>query len=230
MANSTSENTYDFTGSNLQICFVNEHHQANESSDNDVVSTNSKTRLKNSKTDEIISSATANNDEDILTKQQRLKEEAKVALVLGAKMARMQVQIERRVLKKKKSPLYDIIGINTNGDKPLSLRMLEDMNIGQLQIIVNDLHCQIESYNEELVKLLMDRDSLSMEQDSILVDIEDLTKRLQERAANLSSESKRTSTNGTTQRVVIVKSPTTQQQDVQKKSLLHNLLRKATFI
>ncbi len=30
--------------------------------------------------------------------------------------------------------------------------------------------------NEELVKLLMDRDSLSMEQDSILVDIEDLTK------------------------------------------------------
>jgi hypothetical protein len=23
--------------------------------------------------------------------------------------------------------------------------MLEDMNIGQLQVIVNDLHCQIES-------------------------------------------------------------------------------------
>ncbi len=76
-------------------------------------------------------------------------------------MARMQVQIERRALKKKKSPLYDIvcknasiffykffsllkIGINTNGDKPLTLRMLEDMNIGQLQVIVNDLHCQIE--------------------------------------------------------------------------------------
>jgi len=37
------------------------------------------------------------------------------------------------------------IGINTNGDKPLTLRMLEDMNIGQLQVIVNDLHCQIES-------------------------------------------------------------------------------------
>jgi hypothetical protein len=70
--------------------------------------------------------------------------------------------------------------------------MLEDMNIGQLQVIVNDLHCQIEGrfnrfclnllfeyllgLNEELVKLLMDRDSLSMEQDSILVDIEDLTK------------------------------------------------------
>jgi hypothetical protein len=73
-----------------------------------------------------------------------------------------------------------------------------------------------------------------MEQDSILVDIEDLTKRLQERAADLSPDSKRTSKNGTKQCVYIVKSPTQQQQqqqpDVQKKSLLHNLLRKATFI
>ncbi|CAF3215851.1 unnamed protein product [Rotaria sp. Silwood2] len=220
-------------GSNLQICFVNEHHQANESPDNDVTSTNLSTQSKNLKSDEINSSTIENYDEDILAKQQRLKEEAKVALVLGAKMARMQVQIERRALKKKKSPLYDIIGINTNGDKPLTLRMLEDMNIGQLQVIVNDLHCQIEAHNEELVNLLMERDSLSMEQDSILVDIEDLTKRLQERAASLSPESKRTSTNGAAQRVYIVKSPTTQQQqqqpNVQKKSILHNLLRKATF-
>ncbi|CAF1145337.1 unnamed protein product [Adineta ricciae] len=189
-----------------------------------------KSRLKPTKSDESNSLSTTTNNEDILAKQQRLKEEAKVALVLGAKMARMQVQIERRALKKKKSPLYDIIGINTNGDKPLTVRMLEDMNIGQLQVIVNDLHCQIETYNEELVNLLMERDSLTMEQDSILVDIEDLTKRLQERAASLATESKRTSTNGNTQRVIVVKSSAAPQQDVQKKSLLHNLLRKATFI
>ncbi len=56
-----------------------------------------------------------------------------------------------------------------------------------------------------------------------------LFRRLQERAADLSPESKRTSKNGTIERVYIVKSPT-QQPDVQKKSLLHNLLRKATFI
>lgn len=32
------------------------------------------------------------------------------------------------------------------------------------------------AHNEELINLLMERDALSMEQDSILVDIEDLTK------------------------------------------------------
>jgi hypothetical protein len=37
MANDTSEEIYTFAGSNLQICFVNEHHQANESSDSDGV-------------------------------------------------------------------------------------------------------------------------------------------------------------------------------------------------
>lgn len=124
MAFNTREKIYAITGSNLQLCFVNEHHQANESSDNDTVRKFScffcdlidllnffknSIRLKNSKSDDVNSITTESNDEDILSKQQRLKEEAKVALVLGAKMARMQVQIERRALKKKKSPLYDIV-------------------------------------------------------------------------------------------------------------------------
>lgn len=69
MANNTSEEFYAITGSNLQICFVNEHHQANESNDTE----NLKTQLKNSKFDEINSSTITNNNEDILTKQQRLK-------------------------------------------------------------------------------------------------------------------------------------------------------------
>ena len=37
MAYNTHEEIYGITGSNLQICFVNEHHQANESFDNDMV-------------------------------------------------------------------------------------------------------------------------------------------------------------------------------------------------
>lgn len=60
----------------------------------------------------------------------------------------------------------------------VSRQMLTDMNVAQLQIIVNDFHTQIESLNEQLVKYLMDRDDLHMSQDSMLVDIEDLTRYL----------------------------------------------------
>lgn len=66
------------------------------------------------------------------------------------------------------------------------------MNIGQLQVLLNDLYSQIECKidyfilfffhtffslvnNNQLINLLLDRDALSMEQDSILVDIEDFT-------------------------------------------------------
>lgn len=46
------------------------------------------------------------------------------------------------------------------------------------QVIVNELHCEIEWLNECLVQLLMARDELHMRQDSMLVDIEDLTRYL----------------------------------------------------
>jgi hypothetical protein len=36
------------------------------------------------------------------------------------------------------------IGINVNVDKPLTIENLEEMNIGQLQAIINDLYCLIE--------------------------------------------------------------------------------------
>lgn len=133
-----------------------------------------------------------------------------MAFAFGAKMARMQVELERRMLAKKNTSLYDIvctsdelrsasmrlfqIGLHTQRNQALTVGMLEDLDIGQLQVIVNDLYYQIEGIrthrcstlnesvcvfllanNEELVSLLIERDSLSMEQDSILVDIDDLT-------------------------------------------------------
>lgn len=49
----------------------------------------------------------------------------------------MQVEMERQELEKKRTLFYvEHIGINTNDYKLL--------NIGQLQMIINDLHNQIE--------------------------------------------------------------------------------------
>ncbi|XP_059914477.1 schwannomin-interacting protein 1 isoform X3 [Gadus macrocephalus] len=53
---------------------------------------------------------------------------------------------------------------------------MRDMSLGQLQVITNDLHSQIQAFNQELVQLLLIRDELHVEQDAMLVDIEDLTR------------------------------------------------------
>lgn len=87
----------------------------------------------------------------------------------------MQMEVERQ--QKKKSPIADIVGISFPDSRHrLSRQLLNDMNVAQLQVIVNDLHSQIESHNEDLVKFLLERDDLHMEQDSMLVDIEDMTR------------------------------------------------------
>ncbi|XP_050045083.1 uncharacterized protein Schip1 isoform X1 [Dermacentor andersoni] len=115
--------------------------------------------------------------EDFATRQARLQAEARAALAQAKEMARMQMEVERQ--QKKKSPIADIVGISFPDSRHrLSRQMLNDMNVAQLQVIVNDLHSQIESHNEDLVKFLLERDDLHMEQDSMLVDIEDMTRYL----------------------------------------------------
>ena len=63
-----------------------------------------------------------------------------------------------------------------DNDRPLTVSVLNGLNVAQLHMMMNDLYDHIDRSNEELVNLLLERDSLSMEQDSVLVDIEDLTK------------------------------------------------------
>ncbi|CAH0556421.1 unnamed protein product [Brassicogethes aeneus] len=121
---------------------------------------------------------------DFFARQARLQTEARMALAQAKEMARMQMEIERQ--KQKKSPITEMVrhslekvGIPFPEEKRrLSRQILTEMNVAQLQVIVNDLHTQIETLNENLVKYLMDRDDLHMEQDSMLVDIEDLTRYL----------------------------------------------------
>ncbi|XP_035827672.1 schwannomin-interacting protein 1 [Aplysia californica] len=109
-------------------------------------------------------------------RQTQLQSEATLALAQASTMARMQLEVEKQ--SKKKSPIADMVGIPTlGGGRRLRLTggKLQEMNLAQLQVLVNDLHSQIELLNEDLVHLLIERDDLHMEQDSMLVDIEDLT-------------------------------------------------------
>ncbi|XP_050395068.1 uncharacterized protein LOC126812891 isoform X1 [Patella vulgata] len=179
------------SGMNLQICFMNEamneagHQEQTANKDN--IKDNNKTQIQ-SKTQQI-ESKPANKERIPVNKRNiddkdtptyhpsRLKEEAKIALAQASTMAHMQLEVEKQL--KKKSPIADMVGIPSLGDgrrKKFNRKLLEEMNLAQLQILVNDVHSQIENLNEELVHLLIERDDLHMEQDSMLVDVEDLTR------------------------------------------------------
>ncbi|XP_022093890.1 uncharacterized protein LOC110981038 isoform X3 [Acanthaster planci] len=126
-------------------------------------------------------SVTFQDAEDFETQQARLQDEARVALARAEPLARMQMELERQ--QRKKSPVTELAGVSGMTDicdrlhgKKLTQRALKNMSLSKLQFVVNDLHSQIESLNEELVQLLIRRDELQMEQDSKLIDIEDLTR------------------------------------------------------
>ncbi|GFN73908.1 schwannomin-interacting protein 1 [Plakobranchus ocellatus] len=124
------------------------------------------------------------------SRQTQLQSEATLALAQASTMARMQLEVEKQ--NKKKSPIADMVGIPTLGNGRrlrLSRAKLNEMSLGQLQVLVNDLHSQIELLNEDLVHLLIERDDLHMEQDSMLVDIEDLTSHCQDPAATNNNKS-----------------------------------------
>jgi len=204
------------SGMNLQICFMNETTSDTESPSSDSECTIEKSKqpkslnhIKSSNDEQISAPVrpvtlslcqqtpmlTSQNDSDFFTKQARLQTEARMALAQAKEMARMQMEIERQ--RQKKSPITEMVrhsmekvGIPFPEDRRrLSRQILTEMNVAQLQVIVNDLHTQIEILNEYLVKFLMDRDDLHMEQDSMLVDIEDLTRFLGAKEQSLKDSS-----------------------------------------
>lgn len=121
-------------------------------------------------------------ESDFCKRQEKLQSEARVALTRAKDEARKVLETER--CNNIPSPITAMVrsslkkvGMDIGERKRrVSRQLLTDMSINQLQSIVNDLQNHIEYLNESLVKLLMERDELYMKQDSMLVDIEDITR------------------------------------------------------
>ncbi|XP_034148382.1 schwannomin-interacting protein 1 isoform X2 [Esox lucius] len=189
------------SGMNLQICFVNDSGSDKDSDADDSktetsldtpLSPMSKQSSSYSDRDTTEEDSESLEDMDFLSRQKKLQAEAKLALAMAKPMAKMQVEVEKQ--NRKKSPVADLLPhlphisecLMKRSLKPTDLR---DMTLGQLQVIVNDLHSQIESLNEELVQLLLVRDELHMEQDAMLVDIEDLTRHAESQQKHMAEKS-----------------------------------------
>ncbi|XP_054901541.1 schwannomin-interacting protein 1 isoform X2 [Poeciliopsis prolifica] len=185
------------SGMNLQICFVNDSGSDKDSDADDSktetsldtpLSPMSKQSSSYSDRDTTEDDSESLEDMDFLSRQKKLQAEAKLALAMAKPMAKMQVEVEKQ--NRKKSPVADLLPHMPHISECLMKRSLKptdlrDMTLGQLQVIVNDLHSQIESLNEELVQLLLIRDELHMEQDAMLVDIEDLTRHAESQQKHL---------------------------------------------
>ncbi|TRY75120.1 hypothetical protein TCAL_16859 [Tigriopus californicus] len=78
---------------------------------------------------------------------------------------------ERQLLDENVSQLCGI-----QNRRRLDRQTLTSMSTGHLQVILNYFLSRVEELNEKLVQYLIVRDELIMEQDSILTDIEDITK------------------------------------------------------
>ncbi|KAK1786756.1 hypothetical protein P4O66_017143 [Electrophorus voltai] len=144
-------------GVNLQMCFVND---SSSDKDSDAEDSRTETSLDTplspvSKQSSSLSDRDTgeedldSEDGEFWRLQRRLQEEARGALALARPMARMQVEVERQVQLHRRSPVADLLphlphiseSLMKRSLRPIDLR---EMSLGQLQVITNDLHSQIQ--------------------------------------------------------------------------------------
>jgi len=112
--------------------------------------------------------------------------EAKKALKSAKEMAQMQIQLERQQRKASRIlGLSDSMTSTTEVTHPSNQtpsehtkEYLKNTSLKRLKQVVKQIESRTEELNVLLVKLLEERDDLQIEQDSLLIDIEDLTRYL----------------------------------------------------
>ncbi|CAB3363235.1 Hypothetical predicted protein [Cloeon dipterum] len=170
------------SGMNLQLCFMNESATDLETDQEVAAATASSNATPKPAVPTIVLPKSSSLDPEVMQR------EAQMALAQASKLAHMEMALERQNMRLSLTPSptsqllkksLKKIGVNFPPERRrVSRQLLTDLNVTQLQVLVNDLHTLIESLNEELVQMLMERDDLHMEQDSRLVDIEDLNRYL----------------------------------------------------
>lgn len=118
----------------------------------------------------------------VLSKQEKLELEAKIAFNEAHLEAKRLAEEERLRSKRSSSSSFENISLTSiNGEirskvktRSLNRRDCQAMSISQLQVILNSMHCEKEELNIKLKTDLEMRDELRTEQDAKLIDVEDL--------------------------------------------------------
>uniref|UniRef100_A0A5S6QXY9 SCHIP-1 domain-containing protein n=1 Tax=Trichuris muris TaxID=70415 RepID=A0A5S6QXY9_TRIMR len=196
------------SGMNLEVCFVNDSDLCEQSDESDKVEEGVLHKSVSTPNFAVISAANGSPEQashctmsaselrrmsqedqgaDFAAKQKRLEKEALLLLTKAQEAAHMQMEVERQARQAAPGALDALIGVSLSQQKRLSRSQLTRMSTTCLQIILNDLHAKIRELNDELVQLLVQKDTLHMEQDSMLVDIADLLQHRKDESPSLPS-------------------------------------------
>ncbi|KAF7490258.1 hypothetical protein SSS_04063 [Sarcoptes scabiei] len=181
----------------LQICFLNEQNgnfsfgdlnqNNNESNNNDIIMQNriyyllkklQKVDFDLDKVDLFVDIEKPCDQSRFSEYHSKLYTEAKLTLSQIKEICKLRLKLDKE--NEEISSIYKLIHNFPSdflpGSSKLTQPILNRLRMSELQLIVNDMFAQIEKLNSNLVKFLMTRDELYMEQDSLLIDIEDLNK------------------------------------------------------
>jgi len=177
-----SEEEEEVGNNNLEICFINE-----TASDDEDVTFNPLTEdsedTEEEETEKVLSSFPRSKSEGEALKtahkgrtqadknKRKIQSAARVALAQCKQVARRQLVIEKQI-RSAENPLKKLLGVDNS---ELTPDLLSGYNINTLQVILNDFREKIEQDNTELMEQVMKKDELQNEQDSMLIDIEDLS-------------------------------------------------------
>lgn len=188
---------------NLQICFVDNDDQESPSAEEKPISshgysnsngangqasipsngTGSKYLLSSFNLTSLFPKSTSKSNQSQFNSFQsyldHLHTEAKKSLKAAKEMSQMQSQLEREQ-QQQCNPIQINAGdddqeLNPTNKSVITDSMLRNKSKKRLQLMEGDLIKKTTELNFLLVKLLEERDDLLMEQDSLLIDIEDLT-------------------------------------------------------
>lgn len=116
----------------------------------------------------------------VIVTQEQLREEATKAFAKAKEIAQALLEAEKQQ-PTRTSSLVEVIGmVKPGANERLGKKELETMNLARLQVLFNAMRNEVEAFNEDLVRLLMERDELCMRKDSLLLDVEDLQQRVKE--------------------------------------------------